>query len=139
MTEKASSITLLGEASGRVEVDVLWPGKEEMERGPLGEFLSGERAKEGRVGLVNRGKRGFSVLCFLGCTVDHLKSLRCVCIRAVPAVGGRLADLILGSEYSQVASLLGNLNAHIFGVSLSPLPPNSSSLPISTPPPPPRE
>ncbi|KAF8422880.1 hypothetical protein EV426DRAFT_150325 [Tirmania nivea] len=97
VAEKASSIALLGEASGRVEVDVLWPGKEEMERGLLRELLRGEGGM---------GRARFSVLCFLGHTVEHLKSLY------------------------QVASLLRNLNARIFGVSLSPLLPNSSPLPI---------
>ncbi|RPB28847.1 hypothetical protein L211DRAFT_242031 [Terfezia boudieri ATCC MYA-4762] len=104
VTEKASSIPLLGEASGRVEVDVLWPAKEEMERQLFGEFLSGKRAGKGAGGGNWSG--GFSVLCFLGYTIEHLKSL------------------------SQVASLLGNFDAHIFGVSLFPPPPNSSSLPI---------
>ena len=60
-------------------VDVLWPGKEVMERGLLGEFLSGERTGEGAVG--GKGSGGFSVLCFLGYTIEHLKSLGYVCIR----------------------------------------------------------
>lgn len=85
MTEKASSIALLGEASGRVEVDVLWPGKEGMERGLLGEFLCGKRAGEGAGG--GKGRGGFSVLCFLGYTIEHLKNLRYICIRT--RIGGR--------------------------------------------------
>jgi len=69
---------LLGEASWGVEIDVLWPGGKEMERGFLGEFLNRERAREGAT--ETQGRKWFSVLCFLGHTIEHLRSLRYVCI-----------------------------------------------------------
>ncbi|RPA90799.1 hypothetical protein L873DRAFT_1716642 [Choiromyces venosus 120613-1] len=75
-----------------VVVDVLWPGAESLEFGR-------------RVGDLWRS-RGFTVLCFLGCTIEPLQSL------------------------SHVASLLDNLNANVFGISLSAPPPHTSSLPI---------
>ncbi|KAG0641125.1 hypothetical protein HOY80DRAFT_1008705 [Tuber brumale] len=75
-----------------VVVDVLWPGAESLDCGR-------------RVSDLRRS-RGFTVLCFLGCTIEHLQSL------------------------GQVASLLGNLNTDVFGVSLSAPPPHTSSLPI---------
>ncbi|CUS07073.1 unnamed protein product [Tuber aestivum] len=75
-----------------VVVDVLWPGAESLDCGR-------------RVGDL-RGSRGFTVLCFLECTIEHLQGL------------------------GQVASLLGNLNADVFGVSLSAPLPHTSSLPI---------
>lgn len=71
VTEKEQSIQLI--SSERMGVDVLWPGREDMERGFLGEFLAGE----GR--LYSRGMR-FSVLCFLGNTTEHLLHLRCIYI-----------------------------------------------------------
>lgn len=40
-------------------------------------------------------------------------------------------NYVMDGLFSQIASLLGNLDAHVFGVSLSAPPPNSSPLPIS--------
>lgn len=91
MSSKGDSIGL----DARVEavvVDMLWPDAESLDCGRrLGDF---------------RRSGGFTVLCFLGSTIEHLQGL------------------------GQVASLLGNLNADVFGVSLSAPPPHTSSLPI---------
>ena len=119
VSEKEQSIQLV--SSERLGVDVLWPGREDMERGFLGEFLTGEER------LYSRGMR-FSVLCFLGNTTEHLLHLRCI-YSSYPALGVLL--IVMASTHSQVANLLRNLNAHIFGVLLSAPPPNSSPLPIS--------
>lgn len=43
-------------------MDIMWPGAEEIEIGR-------------RVGELRRRRR-FTVLCFLGCTIEHLQGLR---------------------------------------------------------------
>lgn len=79
VTEKEASIQLVH--SSNLNVDVLWPGRQAMERGLLGEFLSGGRTPEGfNPGGGDAGRTlresGFIVLCFLGGTVEHLQHLR---------------------------------------------------------------
>lgn len=71
VTEKDASIQLQHSATS---VDVMWPGGTEMERGLLGDFLFGGR--NGPRGENQGRRRGFSVLCFLGCTIEHLQTLR---------------------------------------------------------------
>ncbi|KAL7267687.1 hypothetical protein RUND412_009714 [Rhizina undulata] len=78
-------------------VDVMWPATDVMDVGRRIGELFGDRGPE---------RRGFTVLCFLGCTIECLAGL------------------------SHVATLLRNFNANIFGVSLTAPPPYTSSLPI---------
>lgn len=61
VTEKEESIGLDGRMED-VSVDIMWPAAEEMEVGR-------------RVGELRRRRR-FTVLCFLGCTIEHLQGLR---------------------------------------------------------------
>lgn len=88
---KAESIVLLDGSGGgevEVEVDVMWPGAGGMERVMLGEVLGrggsggrggcrrGERERDGGEGQGEGQGKGFSVLCFLGYTIEHLGHLR---------------------------------------------------------------
>lgn len=91
VTEKDASIGL-AERVEDVTVDIMWPGTEQMETGR-------------RVGEL-RARRRVTVLCFLGCTLEHLQGL------------------------GHVAALLSSSGADIFGVSLNAPPPFTSSLPI---------
>lgn len=73
--------------NGKLEVDVMWPGNESMERGLLGGIL--------KQGLRNQQldktdmKAGFSVLCFLGYTIEHLRHLRYVSSSVNGGEGGK--------------------------------------------------
>ncbi|KAK6528772.1 hypothetical protein TWF694_004009 [Orbilia ellipsospora] len=89
----AESSIKLDQRAENANVNVLLPGLERL------------NDDCGFMELISNGSR-FTMLCFLGCTIDHLHAA------------------------SVVSSLLSTFKVNVYGVSLIPPPPHTSSLPI---------
>lgn len=80
VSKKDESIELDARVEG-VLIDVLWPGAGSLECGI-------------RLGNLGNSRRGFTVLCFLGCTIEHLQGLR---FKAFSTAYSNMSSLNLGS------------------------------------------